>query len=767
MHNLPASLSRFIGRKQELPQLRGLFEGVRLLTLVGAGGSGKTRLALELARQLENRFPDGVCFVDFSALAEPALVSIAVARPLGIVEAPHKSVTDTLVGSLKAKRMLLLLDNCERLVHACASLVSSILQRCPDLKVVATSREALRLPGELVWTVPALTLPAPSHVRFSSLARSEAVQLFADRASSARHDFELDAGNAGVVARICRRLDGIPLSIELAAARTRLMSEDEILARLEHCLQFLTDGSRTAPSRHRTLRATIDWSHDLLTDPERALFRRFSVFAGGFTLDDAAGVCPGDSVTTQTVVDVVAALVDKSLVEPAFEKRTKTRYRLLETIREYAAERLFESAEEDLTRRRHADYFLGLAETAARGLDGPEQTQWFDRLDDEHDNLRAALDWARVAQPPLVSRLAAALGWFWKTRGHVSEGRSWLARGLTTEVDPTPLRGRLLASEAQLAWHKGDRAAAIDASAEGVDIARAGDRIALARALDLYAFILVGSSELAAARGVVAEAIKTARQAREPLLLGGTINTAGILALHLGEIDKAQRLLQRSRAIARRAGDSGSAATASSVLGWGQLRAGNLPGARASLTEALQLRLSVGDRIGLAISLDYFAELLVKEGQRERALRLIGASDRIYRDSGSVPPSLAVASRRQWLDAACKALGKGAKSILREGGQLNSETAVAEALGGPDQPPLPQPIDEGAVPELSRREREVARLVAGGLTNRVIARRLLLAERTVDAHVEHIRNKLDVRSRAQIGAWVAKHEENGQLGTAL
>jgi predicted ATPase/DNA-binding CsgD family transcriptional regulator len=756
MHNLPASLSRFIGRKQELQELRGLFEGVRLLTLVGVGGSGKSRLALELARQLENRFPDGVWFVELSPLAEPALVPVVVARRLGIAAESQRPVTETLVHALMGNRMLLLLDNCEHLADACASLIRSVLEGCPDLRVIATSRQRLRLPGERTWTVPALSLPA-DQVRFTSLARSEAVQLFVDRASLAGPGFELNAANAGVIASICRRLDGIPLSIELAAARRRLMSEDEILAGLTDSLKFLTGGTPTGPSRQRTLRATIDWSYGLLTELEQALFRRLAVFAGGFTLEHAARVGSDGRLASETVLDLVGALVDKSLVEPIIRGGGQTRYRLLETLREYAVERLVESGERDPTRRRHAEYFLDWVEITNGRLDGAEQREWLDWLDADHDNLRGALEWARAADQRLVSRLAAALGSFWNRRGYVSEGTYWLTQGLVAETEPTDLRARLLASAGLLAWRTDDFPAAIRASAEVVGVARrAGDEQQLAWALDLYGFVLAGASQLAAARPVVAEAIRTARRAGDPLLLGGAVNTAGILSLHLGEFAKAKRLLRRSRDAARKACDWSSLAAASSVLGWGQLQSGELTGARASLAEALELRLELGDRPGLASSLDYFAELLSREGKRERALRLIGASDRIYRTCGSTPPSLAVASRRQWLEAASKALGNRTKSILHSGGQLALEQAVTEALEGPDRSAGPRPGDEGPA-ELSPRERFVARLVADGLTNRQIANRLSLGQRTVDAHVEHIFNKLSLHSRAQIGAWVARH----------
>lgn len=752
--NLPTPLSRFIGREQELSQLRRLAQDSRLLTLTGGGGCGKSRLALELARQISDRFPDGAWFIDLAPITGPDLVARAVLVRLGLAEQGRKPIMETLIRRLRRARSLLVLDTCEHVTDSAAALVLQLLEACAQVSVLATSRQPLRVPGELTWSVPPLALPQPEQVRTSTIARAEAVRLFTDRAALVRPEFELNADNARVVASICRRLDGIPLAIELSAARMRVLGEAEILARLQQRLEFLTGGSPLTHHRHQTLRATLDWSYELLTDAERTLFRQLSVFAGRFTLEHVRAICSGGQLQDDVITDLCTGLVDKSLVEVGFRGDGATRYRLLDTSREYAAQRLAEHGEERTARQRHADYFRGLAEAAEKDLGGPLQAAWLDRLDDDYDDVRAALEWAWVSDHGALCRLAGALGGFWEIRGHLSEGAEWVKRALDTDAGRGGVRSKLLASAGLIAWRRGDFATALPAMAEAVSIARvSGDRIALGQRLELQAFILVGAMEFEAADPVVAEALRVAREIGDPMLVGGVEHTAGVLALHLGKLETAFPLLRRSLEAARSMGDQVSIGTASNILGWAELRAGNLVSARQYLCEALQVRLAVDDRTAIAVCLDYFAELLQAEGHSETAMRLIGAADRIYQDFGAVPPSLALASRGYWLDRTSSVLGARARRALQQGGRMSVQEAVA-LTDHPAQEPFRQ-LAAAPAAELTRREREIASLVAAGLTNREIARRLALSERTIDAHVEHIRNKLDIRSRAQIGAWVA------------
>ena len=392
-HNLPTELSSFVGREKELTEVRRLLENNRLLTLTGSGGCGKTRLALAAASELVERFEDGVWMVELASLAEPSLVPQAVAFTLGVRERPGSSLTEALSDYLRTRKLLLILDNCEHLIEACAELVEALLRSCPGLRVLATSREALGITGEIAWPVPSLSLPDLRRLPdLESLPRYESARLFVERTAAVRPNFTLTEQNAPAVAQVCYRLDGIPLAIELAAARTKVLSVEEISARLDDSFRLLAAGSRTAMPRQRTLHATMDWSHELLGQKERVVFRRLSVFAGGFTLEAAESVCAGEELQRDEVLELLSQLVDKSLVV-AQERDGTARYRLLETIRQYGRERLEEAGEAAQVREQHAGYYLALAEEAEPELKGDRQVTWLERLETEHDNLRVAMAW--------------------------------------------------------------------------------------------------------------------------------------------------------------------------------------------------------------------------------------------------------------------------------------------------------------------------------------------------------------------------------------
>jgi predicted ATPase/DNA-binding SARP family transcriptional activator/DNA-binding CsgD family transcriptional regulator len=418
-HNLPAPRSSFVGREREMLETKRALAMTRLLTLTGAGGSGKTRLALEVGRDLVGAYPDGVWLTELAGISEGELVPQAVARALGVHERPGQQLTDALVETLRAKSILLLLDNCEHLVDAAARLADVLLDGCPHLRVLATSREALGVVGESVWPVPALSVPDSQRPpTVAELEGYEAARLFAERASDRLPGFALGPANVGAVAEVCRGLDGVPLALELAAARVGTMSVEQISERLGDSLGLLTGGARTAATRQRTLRGALDWSHELLDEPERALFRRLSVFVGGWTLEAAEAVAPGEGVERGKVLELLSGLVDKSMVIAEAARDGRIRYRLLEPVRQYALEKLEESGEAEAVRHRHTEHFLALAEEAEPRFRRPEEARWLDRLEAEHDNLRAALSWALGdGDPGLGLRLAAALWKFWTTRG--------------------------------------------------------------------------------------------------------------------------------------------------------------------------------------------------------------------------------------------------------------------------------------------------------------------------------------------------------------
>jgi predicted ATPase/class 3 adenylate cyclase len=463
-NNLPIQLTSFIGRVKEMAEIKRRLAEARLLTLTGAGGAGKTRLALQVAADVLEGDPDGTWLVELASVADGALVPQAVASALKVTESQGTSITATLLNWLAGRRLLLLIDNCEHLIQPCAELVETLLRTCSKLRVLATSREALAVAGETVWLVPSLALTdttgleRPGTDQKAPGVQGEAVRLFIDRAVAAQPSFTLTDRNAAAIEQICRRLDGIPLAIELAAARVKVLSAEQISARLDDRFRFLTGGSRTAVPRQQTLQALIDWSHSLLTDPERLLLRRLSAFLGGWTLAAAEGVCAGDGLEPGQVLDLLSQLLNKSLVAVE-DLEGESRYRFLETIRQYARVKLFDSGETARAAGRHLDYFLEFAEKAEQHYSGSEQAAWLDRLEAEHDNLRAAIEWSRAgtAETAKSLRLVGALWQFWYLRGFISEGRRHLREALAESVHaPTVLRAKALTGASLLAHAQGD-----------------------------------------------------------------------------------------------------------------------------------------------------------------------------------------------------------------------------------------------------------------------------------------------------------------------
>jgi predicted ATPase/DNA-binding XRE family transcriptional regulator len=596
--NLPATLTSFVGRERELAEVRRQLDAARLVTLTGSGGVGKTRLALEAARAADGDYPAGVWLVELASLADPALVPRAVAVALGVHELPEhrgRTPTEALAAWLAAKALLLVLDNCEHLIDACATLVERLLRAAPRLRVLATSREPLGIAGEQAWPTPALALPdLGSLPPAARLGQVEAVRLFAERASCAAPRFALSEHNAAAVAAICWRLDGLPLAIELAAARVAALPPAEIAARLDDRFALLTGGSRTAPPRQQTLRATLDWSYDLLDEAERALLRRLAAFAGGFTLAAAEVVVAGEGVVEGDVLDLLTRLVTKSLVQVEDQGET-ARYRLLETVRAYGWRRLREAGETDLAQRRHAAWCAALAEQAEPALDTRDQLGWLACLDAEQDNLRAALAWSLEHDPAINLRLAAGLTRYWLLRGRSAEGRDWLGRRLARAPAPAADRARALWCAGQLAAEQVDFTIARARFEECLRLSRAaGDGRLAARSLNYLASIAAGHGDSPVARSLLEEGLTLIRPTGDRYGLAQILWDLADSARRAGDVARAEALTAEALALARQLGERELLSASLWRLGLGALANGDLAAAQALFEEGLL----VADEIG-------------------------------------------------------------------------------------------------------------------------------------------------------------------------
>jgi predicted ATPase/DNA-binding NarL/FixJ family response regulator len=790
----------------------------RALTLCGAGGIGKTRLALRILAAAADDFPDGTWFVELGDLRQPDLVVPRVASAIGVSEEPGRPLLDTLADALRSRQLLLALDNCEHLIEACARLCQRLLASSPGLRLLATSREPLRVAGERVWQVPPLSVAPDGALSTAEEAgRYEAMRLFAERAAASLPGFAIEPGNASAVAELCRALDGMPLAIELAAARVRALSVTQIGARLADRFGLLTIGDRTAPPRHRTLRATIDWSHELLTPAEQMLLRRLSVFAG-WSLEMAEQVCSDDDIPAGDILDLTAALVDKSLVVLEPEVLGQARYRLLDTIRDYAAARLAEAGESAAFELRLRDYTLATAEQSLAIGMARIPAPWsarvdvFRRYDVDAGNVWQVLDRCLAGSDAETGlRIAAAVSPCWIVRGAFAEGGEWLDSFLDLEGPAVPpaARGAALVARAQLALSR-DRAAAQTWAGQGLALCRAAaDEFWTAAALNLLAEIALhtGRTEEAAVRA--GEALSIAQAAGDGWNEGYALGTRAAIAGQLGRLRETQELAAASidvmrgidhqwgvaRALlglgdlARLRGDPGDAhakylealdilreidarpeiARCLAGLGRVAIELDELGLARQHLAESLRLSRSTGSRIGMARGLEAFAALAAAEKRPEQAVRLTAAVTALRETAGL--PALSGARVERYL-AAARRLGEPAVARLwAQGLALPAEAAVALALG---EPGLQETIGgratvavtAGADYELAiaphgtltAREREVAALVTSGLTNKAIADELVISQATAARHVTNILAKLGFSSRTQIAAWAADQQ---------
>jgi predicted ATPase/class 3 adenylate cyclase len=671
-HNLPIQATSFVGREHEIEQLKTLPASTRMVTLTGAGGAGKTRLALQVGAERIDEYADGVWLVELAPLTDARLVPQAVATVLGVREEPGIELADTLVRELGTRELLLILDNCEHVIDASAQLCQALLARCAGVRILATSREALRVSGEAVFRVPALATPDPRVPQTTAaLSLYSAVQLFIDRARSVAPTFRLDERSAPAVASICHRLDGIPLAIELAAARIHSLSVDDVNQRLDQRFRLLTAGARTAMPRQQTLRAAIDWSYELLGRTEQTLLCRLSVFANGWTLAAAEAICADDDVEAADMLDLLTSLADKSLVL-AEESDGSTRYRMLETVRQYALQLLEGAGDAERPRVRHLAHFVTLAEEAETHSTAADQQAWLDRLELEHDNVRVALSWsARDAAHAVIGlRLASALWWFWQVRGYSGEGRSQLAALLAKvpETHDAAVRAKALRGAGILAWHQGDYPAAqsrfeqtlpileglgdrrgvarslgnlgilarekgdLDAAetfnGQSLSIRRElGDRWGTAAALCNLGLVAHDRRDHAAARALFEECIPIFREAGDQRSLAGCLNNLGEVANAQGDHPSAKSCYTEALSMFRALDDRRGIAITLTGLGGVAAAAGDLAGARAMHSESLVLKVEVGDRRGIAISLASLAQVHAAEGAYELAARLWGHAE--------------------------------------------------------------------------------------------------------------------------------------------
>jgi predicted ATPase/class 3 adenylate cyclase len=728
-NNLPLQLTSFVGREHEMAEVTRLLGTTRLLTLTGPGGTGKTRLSLQVAAEVLDTFADGVWLVELAPLSDPALMPQAVASVWNIREQAGRSLVDTLTDFLRAKSLLLILDNCEHLIDACAQLVVALLGVCPKLKILPSSREALGVAGEITYRVPSLSLPNASNLTPEILLQSESARLFVERAQAAQAHFALTDHNLNTITQICRRLDGIPLALELAAARVKMLTVEQVAARLDDRFRLLTGGSRTALPRQQTLRALIDWSYDLLGEPERSALARLSVFAGGWTFDAAEAVLGLDAL------ELLSHLVDKSLVvieETA--KGEEMRYSFLETIRQYARDKLLEAGEASAARERHLDYYLHLAAEAESKLEGPQMLEALNQVEPELDNIRVALEWALERDPEIVLQLAARLTYFWQGRGHITEGRNWLSEAFSrmktwpageSTREQLALRAKALRSSGVLAFAQGELLAARSASTESARLAReAGEKRTLVDALGMLGFAVVWMGDAATAEAVIREGLEAAqassyklglgvmlsvranqaaqlqgdfeaarayweeglqlmRETGNPFFVAIFIMGAGSLALSQGNYAQARSRLEESERLFYELGDKHMAIGVQSQRAHIERQLGHYPQALELYRQSILAWQELGHRVSLAHEFECLAFIARAQSQLQRAACLFGAAE-ILREHLTAPMT---ANERIEYDQNVSALGaqmheSAFATAWAEGRAMSVEQAVEFALKG-------------------------------------------------------------------------------------
>jgi len=758
-----------VGRRREQPELRRLLGAARLVTLTGMGGIGKTRLALRVSRQAERTFPDGGWLVELAAVQDPELVPSAVAVVLGVAERSARPVPSVLNDYLRDRRLLLILDNCEHLVDACASLVAGLLRAAPGLRVLATSREVLRVPGEHVFAVGPLAAPDPERLPPGDLSGFAAVQLFTQHAHVVAPGFEVTPLNRAEVAGVCHRLEGIPLALEMAARRLRVLSVGQLLDRLDDRFRLLTGSLRNSPDRQRTLRATLDWSYGLCLPAEQTLWARTSVFTGGFDLEAAQQVCGGDGLIPGEVVELVAGLLDKSILVLLDSGATSARYGLLETAREYAQQRLRESGEEAAVRARHRDHYREVLRRAVAERVSPREVYWLLRLRTELPNLRSAMEYSLgESGGGCALEMAVALRDLWLSSGRKREGLAWLTRTLVADTRPTPTRERALAEASVLALQLGDAPVSAGLLAEARELAgrlddpHAAAVVALARSLCAYADPHL---DLPYARVLVGEALTATRAVGDLRRISIALLNAAMSAATAGDPHAAD-LADECRRLGEAHGAQWTRAWGTTIFAVVAVQRGDAEPVEPLVREALAVFRIVQDSAAAGVCLAILTTYAARRAHYERAARLLGALDAIKRREGVL--AVEFGPYGPWYAACLRetrlALGGTAyRTAFADGTHLTLDEAIELALDERPKPPAAprHPATPPAHDPLTRRERQIAGLVAEGLTNRDIAARLVLSVRTVESHVQNILTKLDFTNRTQIAAWIGEATATG------
>jgi non-specific serine/threonine protein kinase len=762
---LPAERSSFVGRRRELDELRQLVGQSRLVTLVGPGGVGKTRLAVRVAADLRRSFPDGTALADLAAVQDPVLVAGQVAAALDVRDVTGRWLLGGLAEVIDGRYVLLVLDNCEHLRDACAVLADALLAACPQLRVLATSRQPLDVEGEAVYLVPPLSAPGPD--ADGEAATYESVQLLMVRARAAAPTLSLMPGDYAAMGELCRRLDGLPLAIELAAVRLRTLAPGELIARLGDRFRLLRRTGTAVVERHRTLRATLEWSYDLLNEREQLLWRRVSVFAGPFGLTAAERVCTDAALPTEDLLDVLSRLVETSVLDVS-RRPDGSRFRLLESVRAFGRELLAKSGEESLVLARHRAWCGELASTAAAEFLGPRQVAAFDLLAASHAEISAALEHclAIPGEQEAGLDMAADLWLYWQARGHLGEGRRWLEALLAAGPPGGPVHARGLAVTGFLALSTFDPASAVPLLEEAQEMATDTGQATL----EAFTTQCLGQAALFQGDLRRADALLRAAADRYLELDRGSsafpLADVGITAWLAGSYAEAAAALEESL-VRNEGGDPWTRSHALWGLGLVRLRSGDHEEATVLEREALRLMRQVEDRSGVALGVEALAWAAAAQEEWERAARLAGAAQAVWRSIPTDVPAPLAPYRAEYVAAARRALGDQRWSALHgEGSALQRVEAVALALAEPRRRPRAQPPDatERAGGRLTPRQQEVAALVADGLTDRQIAARLVVSPRTAEYHVEQILTRLGFRSRTEIAAWAATRRAGQTAG---
>ncbi|MFI2478798.1 ATP-binding protein, partial [Nocardia xishanensis] len=764
---LPLELTSFVGRRAEVTELKNSLTAKRLMTLTGIGGVGKTRLALRAASDMRREFADGMWFVELADVSDPALLIAVVATALGLRDESTRPLSEVVAEFLSGREALLVLDNCEQVVVEVAKLVETWLQSCPNLRVLVTSREPLDVAGETVLRVPPLTVPDPDREpSLRGLPSYDAVTLFADRAAAVVRGFELTDDNKAAIARICARLDGLPLAIELAAARMRTMSPDQILQRLDDRYALLTRASRTAPTRQQTLRWCIDWSYGLCAPAEQRLWARLSVFAGGFELDAAEEICGADLVP-EDPLDVLSSLVDKSILIRD-ESKSVVRFRMLETVRDYGRQKLRENGEYAELCCRHRDWYQRLALDAEAEWISDRQPYWQARLEREQPNLRIALEYCLADDSEQAAeaglRTTSALLMFWSFRGVYGEARSWIERVLAHPARQSVTdRVKALYAGCVLAGMHGDLEVAATLAEQLRALAEQ------APTPTTHALIAYGDGVLWLYRGELAAASASLEQAAEVFSSdqGGYLYVAALTVLgwvheKAGDTERAMEYYRQVLSVTEACGESLFRSTALWGMGIAAWQQGERSTAIELLENALQINRRMGSPVNAALGLEALAWIAGDAGEAERAAVLLGAAEGLWRAMGNPASIFPMPRYHDECERRARA-ALGARrfgSAFRQGQAMSMEEAVSYAFG--ERPPDTTHASGQRV-TLTKRERQVADLIAQGLTNKQIAVELTISPRTAQGHVEHILTKLGFTSRAQIAAWIAEDNERRKV----